>query len=225
MRAVAECVSEEWQVGETIRVMDGSLEFSLDVIIQVVFGVQQADRVDEFKRSIKRYVKSFRPAFAFSKLMQKRIFPSWNRFLKEKAALNKLLDEQIDLCRDLPADPAKHGFLSMLINAQDESGPPLSGGELKDQLITLLFAGHETTQIAIGWAMSWLHRCNPVLERLRSELECNDLPAMVQSDYLHGVCCEALRLNPIVADFLRVLEKPAEFEEVDLPRQILRLEF
>lgn len=216
MQAIADRVAANWKPGSSIRVMDTSLEYSLDVIIEVVFGVQDPDRVQQFKSAIKSYVGGFRPIFAFTKLFQKRWVPAWNRFLKERERFDALLDLQIAGQRERQHE----GFniISMLLKSRDEDGNPLGESELRDHLITLLFAGHETTQIAIAWAMSWLHRNPPILKRFREELNSTDsLEEMLSSDLLDGICHEALRLNPIVADFLRVFQKPIELEEITLP--------
>ena len=105
----------------------------------------------------------------------------------------------------------------MMLEARDEDGQPLSDEELKDQLTTMLFAGHETTQIAIAWAMSWLHRSPEILERLRTELIESTIEESLQSELLDGVCHEALRLNAIVPDFIRVFREGIDLEEVALP--------
>lgn len=220
MAEIAARTASNWKSGERIKMMDVSLDYSLDVIIQVVFGVQNLELVSEFKRQIKTYVKSFWPIFAFTKFFQRRWFPPWSRFLKQKELFNAMLDTQIDLGRANLAEAKDCGedILTMLLAARDEDGNPLGDDELKDHLITLLFAGHETTQIALSWAMSWLHREPAILARLRSELEdADELEQCLESELLHGVCMESLRLNPIVADFLRVFHNPIELEEITLP--------
>jgi len=217
MQAIATRVSDGWSSGDRIKVMDASLDYSLEVIIEIVFGVQDLDRVQVFKSAIKEYVQSFRPMFAFTKHLQRPWIPAWNRFQKQKRLNDQLLNEQIAEARNHP--DRRLGVLSMLLASRDEAGQPLSDEELKQQLITLLFAGHETTQIAIGWAMSWLHRTPEVLQRLRNEMQiANSLEELVKSDLLHGICQESLRLNVIVPDFLRVIEKPMELEDVELPK-------
>lgn len=216
MESIAERVTDNWQVGQTFKVMQASLEYSLEVIIEVVFGVQAPDRVQEFKFAIMDYVQSFRPIFAFTRRFQSRLLPSWNRFLRAKKQSDIMLSEQIAMARTSP--DASFGVLSMLLAARDEDGQPLGDAELKEQMVTLLFAGHETTQIAIAWAMSWLHRTPDVLSRLTEEISNASLDEMLRSDLLHGVCQESLRLNPIVPDFLRVLEKPMELDGIALPK-------
>ncbi len=82
----------------------------------------------------------------------------------------------------------------------------------------MLLAGHETTQIAIAWAMSWLHRHPDILERLRNELNDDDsIDSIIQSQLLSGVCNESLRLNPIISDVIRVLKKPMAWTDYELP--------
>jgi cytochrome P450 len=216
MQAIADRVGRNWRPGDRIRVMDFSLEFSLEVIIQVVFGVQEPDQVETFKRAIQSWAKSFLPVFAFTSLVQHRFVPQWNRFLAEKKKFGRLLDEQISRRRSDGRD--NRDILGILLQATDEQGNALQNDELRDQLTTLLFAGHETTQIAIAWAMSWLHRNPGILERLVSELEtASTASEILESGLLEGVCMESLRLNPIVPDFLRVFEEPIDLLDVRLP--------
>lgn len=216
MESVAQRVSSHWKADQQITVMEASLEYSLEVIIEVVFGVQDPKQILVFKQAIKDYVSSFRPIFAFTRLFQSTWLPAWKRFLKQKQGNDRLLGEQIAHARNHPDQSL--GVLSMLLAARDEHGQALAEDELKEQLVTLLFAGHETTQIAIGWAMSWLHRSPEIMRRLRDELnEATSIQECLDSELLHGICMESLRLNAIVPDFLRVLEKPMELEEVDAP--------
>ena len=111
-------------------------------------------------------------------------------------------------------DPAREDILSLLLAARDEAGDAMHDDELRDELMTLLFAGHETTAIAIAWACYWLHRHPPVLERLRAEVDAlGDDPqpdAIVRLPYLDAVCNEVLRLHPIAPDVPRQLVGPLE---------------
>ncbi len=216
MQDIANRISAQWRPGDRVRMMDFSLEYSLDVIIQVVFGVQEQTTVQRFKSTIKSYIECFRPIFVFTKLFQSNWNPSWNRFLKQKQLFLQMLNEQIEMRRS--NTDSRFDILSMLLAPQENDGQRLSDSELRDQLTTLLFAGHETTQIAIAWAMSWLHRSPDVERRLREELDSTyDLDVLLRSELLDGICNEALRLNPIVADFIRVVHKPIELVELTLP--------
>jgi cytochrome P450 len=97
-------------------------------------------------------------------------------------------------------------ILSMLIQARDEDGSPLDEGELRDQLVTLLLAGHETTATALAWAFDALFRNPDVLATLRASLDDGD-------DYVDAVVEESLRIRPTIHDVGRRLGEPLELKD------------
>lgn len=218
IRDVALRVAANWQTGETIRVMDAALEVSLEVIIRVVFGVQSAEKIEEFKRRISDFVAAFHPMFAFSKKFQRPFLGlgPWNGFLKARAELYEITRKEIDLRSGCPM--MKSNMLSSLIHSKYEDGNETTSSGILDQLITMLLAGHETTQISISWAMSWLHRHPEYADRLRAELDQDDsVDAITKSPLLTGICNESLRINSIVPDFVRTLREPIQWKEGTLP--------
>ena len=211
-------VSYSWQTGQTVRIMDAALDLSLEVIIRIVFGIESRDQIHLYMAEIKEFVASFRPIFAFTRIFQRSWFglSPWNRFVRSRDTFWQLLMDQISHAR-------QHGcpegtVLNHLINAEYEDGGAASDKSIRDQLVSMLLAGHETTQIAIAWGMSWLHRSADVLQRLRSEIDSLTLPEVIDSPLLQGVCNESLRLNAIVPDTVRTLKVPLEWQELTLPR-------
>lgn len=220
IESVALKYAEPWRAGDQIKIMDVALEISLEVILRIVFGIQTERQIDDYKLAIKKFVSSFHPALAFTKLLQRPLFglSPWNKFVKARDEFDKLIFAEISARRAASA-PANHkDLLSRLLVTQYEDGSSISDEALRDQLVTLLLAGHETTQIAISWAMSWLLRNNAELGRLTSELETDDLTTVInESTLLNGICQESLRLNPIISDVVRKLKKPLELEELTVP--------
>ena len=218
IRDIAMRAADSWSVGETIQISDAALDVSLEVIVRVVFGVQSHERVQLYKRKIKQFVTGFHPALAFSRLLHRPLFglSPWNRFVKARADFHQLLDAEISERRRTVADG--EDLLSRMLDATYDDGSMTSDTGIRDQLVTMLMAGHETTQIAMAWAMSWIHRHAEVRERLTQELDnLSDTNAIVNSDLLDGICNESLRLNPIVADVVRRATKPIELVETTLP--------
>jgi len=101
--------------------------------------------------------------------------------------------------------------LSLLLAARDENGEPMSDAELCDQLMTLLFAGHDTTATSLAFALHNVLRHPEVLDRLRTEL------AQGRLEYVEATAKETLRLNPIVSEVGRVLSRPMRIGGWDLP--------
>lgn len=218
IRDIALRVAGNWQAGQTIRIMDASLDVSLEVIIRIVFGVQSQEEVEQFKQHVKRFVRSFHPVLAFTRMFQRPLLglSPWNRFIAERSRFYRLLDEQIRRRRNEGGN--QDSVLTQLIRSRYEDGSQADDESIRDQLVTLLFAGHETTQIAIAWAMSWLARKSEIADRLRSELDRDDsLEAVLQSELIDGICNESLRLNAIVPDTVRTLRVPMTWTDVELP--------
>jgi cytochrome P450 len=104
------------------------------------------------------------------------------------------------------------------MHSKYDDGLDTTNSNIRDQLVTMLLAGHETTQIAISWAMSWLHRRPEYADRLRAELDQDDsVDAIAQSVLLEGICNESLRINSVVSDVVRTLREPMEWKEGTLP--------
>jgi cytochrome P450 len=95
--------------------------------------------------------------------------------------------------------------LSLLLDAQHEDGSPMADEEIRDELVTLLFAGHETTQIAMAWLLYHLARTPDAMASVRAEIDSGDgsAEALVRAPYLDAAWSEALRMTPIVPDMLR----------------------
>ena len=218
IRDIAMKEAASWKPGETIRMMDPSLEISLEVIIRVVFGVQSEERVAELKRQIKAFVGSFHPVLGFTKLLQRPLLglSPWNRFLKARDEFHESLDREIGSHRGCPV--MQDNVLSSLMHSKYEDGQDATNSNIRDQLVTMLLAGHETTQIAISWAMNWLHRHPEYADRLRAELDRDDsVDAIAKSPLLEGICNESLRINSVVSDVVRTLREPMEWREGTLP--------
>jgi cytochrome P450 len=218
IREVAMRVASDWETGETIRMMDPALEVSLEVIIRVVFGVQAEDKVESLKRQIKSFVGTFHPMLAFSKLLQRPLLglSPWNRFVKARNELHESLDAEIGRHSGCPV--MQDNMLSGLLHSKYEDGENATSTGIRDQLVAMLMAGHETTQIAISWAMNWLHRHPEYADRLRAELDEDDsVEAITNSSLLNGICNESLRINSVISDVVRTLREPMEWQEGTLP--------
>ena len=219
---IATNTANSWKEGETIRIMDPALRVSLDVIIEVVFGVSEPEKVRLFREHIKRFVSSFHPILAFTKLFQRSWFglSPWNRFLKHKHALEQLLDREIEevLAYRSESEDSSRGMLSRILGEYESQDGRIDQENVRTQLITMLLAGHETTQIAIAWGMSWLHRNPESLEELRGELRSQPILEVVNdSKLLNGICLESLRLNAVIPDIVRTLKAPMDWQGVTLP--------
>jgi cytochrome P450 family 110 len=194
---------------------------SLEVILRTVFGVQDPARVKAFSEAIVSLVAATNPLFLFMPFLQRAPLGlgPWAKFRRTYEVLEALLVEQLAIARArLEHGDEGEDVLSMLLQARDEAGGRLDDEEIRDELRTLLFAGHETTSIALCWAVDAVGRHPAVAERLAEELA--SLPdhhaggaspeAIAALPYLEAVCNESLRLYPIITEVLRGLHEPLE---------------
>jgi cytochrome P450 len=138
------------------------------------------------------------------------------------ARFEQLLSEEIAVHREDCTD--RDDILSLLLAARYEDGSAVSDEGLRDELKTLLIAGHETTAIALAWAFYWLHREPNVYHRLQAELlglgHPPDPDDLLRLPYLSAVCDEALRLYPVIGAITRRLRQPMALCGYTLPAGI-----
>lgn len=202
VRQVARVVAEatrrwtwNWRCGDAVRVQQAALEISKEVILRAVFGVSDAE-LARFGRLVHDLMMivgtnaTFDQEPADSRLLQ--------RFRGARSALETALQQHIDRRRE--CSERGDDVLGMLLAART-AGAPLSDEEIRDQLITMVLAGHETTASSITWALQCLHREPEGLRRLREELagaaalRDENLSAL---PYLQAVVLETLRLRPVI---------------------------
>lgn len=186
---------------------------SLEVILRTVFGIEQPDRVERFAEAITELVDAVSPMFIFMPFLQRELWGMgpYARFRRMFERIDDMLVEQVERTR---REGGGEDVLSMLLAARDENDGRLDDQEIRDELRTLLFAGHETTGIALSWAMDAVGRHPQIAQRLTDDLSAlGDDPApeaLAKVPYLEAVCNETLRRYPIVTEVLRTLHAPME---------------
>jgi unspecific monooxygenase len=199
---------------------DAMQNISLQIILQAVFGIYEGDRCQQLQTFMTKLTELFASpltsAFLFLPSIQKDLgeWSPWGNFVRQRAQIDKLIYIEIAE-RHANHDPSRTDILSMLMAARDEEDKPMTDLELRDELLTLLFAGHETTATAMSWALYWVHSLLDVKEKLLQELKSvsdpTDWMSIFRLPYLTAVCNETLRIYPVaMLTFPRVVEEPVE---------------
>jgi cytochrome P450 len=207
---VARAEVATWRAGEELRALDRMNRLTLEVILRVVFGVADPDRLARLRPRVNRLV-DVSPVLllAWNYPRLRRLGP-FKAMVDNVVELDRLLYAEIGERRGAPDLDARTDVLSALVRV-DADGERLTDDELRDQLVTLLLAGHETTATALAWALYEIGRDPALLDRCRAAADAGD------DDFLEAVLKEAMRLHPVIPMVLRTLQRPARVAGVDLP--------
>ena len=212
-------VISQWEVGQTICIRDYTQEISLQIILRTIFGLKEGQRYDRLKAILIDWLDIFNSPlnsfFLFFPALQKDlgVFTPWAKFLQQKRQIKEILQLECDRRRSNP-ELMGEDILSLLLEARYEDGQPMSDDSIRDELLTMLFAGHETTASSLAWSFYWLHRLPEVGQKLQAQL--HTLPSnaeftdLAKLPYLSAVVSETLRLNPVVVFVGRQLTQPFE---------------
>lgn len=195
-------------------------EISLQVILQAIFGFYKRQRYQQLKHLMILLTDAFKSPLTsslfFFPFLQKDlgIWSPWGKFVYQRKQVDELLYAEIAERRQ-QQNPDSIDILSLLLSARDEEGIPMTDQELRDQLITLILGGYETTATVIAWALYWIHHNSEVREKLLQELDSlgnnPDLTSISRLPYLTAVCNETLRIHPVfISTFPRVVRKSVE---------------
>jgi cytochrome P450 family 110 len=227
IREITTQVSNQWTIGKSFNIRASMQEITLRVMLRVVFGVDEGPVYQELARlltSLLDFMSSplMSSAFFFS-FLQKDLgaWSPWGRVVRLIQQIDQLI---YNVIQERRAESGEHrqDILSLLISARYENGEGMSDIELRDELMTMLVAGHETTASALTWAFYWIDQLPEVREKLQQEiatLGVNSEPSSIAKlPYLTAVCQETLRIYPIVTNgFIRVVKTPVEIMGYQLP--------
>ena len=203
-----------WQEGVPFPSLVRMNALTLEVILQVVFGVTDEHRLAELRPLVNKTVNISPAVFlGYGYPLLQRLGP-WRRTVENQVELDRVIYAEIAERRRATDLDTRPDVLSRLLLVGDEDGgePGLTDEELRDQLVTLLLAGHETTATALAWTLHELGK-DPA-----QETKARDAAGRGDDDYLEAVHKEAMRLHPVIPMVVRHLMAPATIGGIDLPR-------
>jgi cytochrome P450 family 135 len=212
IRAVAERELERWRPGEELVVRERMRALTFEVICRAVFGVTEPERVERLRSALVAVIDTSSILMAVP-VVRADLGPlsPGGRLARRLRAADALLYEEIARRRGEPDLEERTDVLSLLLQARDEEGRAMTDAELRDELFTMLAAGHETTATGLAFAIDLLLRHPEALARLR------DAAATGDDDYVAAVGKETLRLRPVIDAAERTLTKPRTIAGWELP--------
>jgi cytochrome P450 family 135 len=187
---------------------------TLEVIARAVFGVEEGARQDELLKRIRAMIEpmSTRVGVALTILSGNRRGARMEEFEERRRRVDELIYDEIARRREVPDLEEREDIFSMLLLARDEDGNAMTDQELRDELVTLLVAGHETTATGLAWAFELLLRNPRVLEKTRAAIDEDD------DAYIDAVVKETLRIRPVISGIGRkVRGEPFELGGYTIP--------
>jgi cytochrome P450 len=213
MAEIAAREIESWPLGTPHKLRPRMQALTLEIILETVFGMHGGERMDALRAALRDFLDMTTNPLMLAPVVlagptRVRRIPVLRRRLER---VEELLHQEIAERRAAEDTAERDDVLSMLVEARHEDGSPMSEAEMRDELLTLLVAGHETTATALSWAMERLVRHPEKLERLRDEVLAGE------DAYLTATIQETLRLRPVIVLVARRLTEPVEIGGYELP--------
>jgi cytochrome P450 len=226
MRAYAQAMQEiavdearRWPAGAAVTIQRATQSISLRVILRAVLGIDDPEESRRWEQVVVDVITALKPSLMFFKWLQRDFggLGPWARLQRITASVEAMVYEELRRRRAEPG--TREDILSLIMAACYDDGTAMSDRQVFETMMTLIIAGHETTAIALAWALWLIHRQPEVLAQLRDELRQagDDAEAWTRLPYLEAVCQETLRLHPVATSVVRVLSRPLRLGDWELP--------
>jgi cytochrome P450 len=204
-----------WPLGELVALHPRLQALTLEVILRAVFGLDPGPRFEAIRDAMTANLElGNHPASMFPLFQRGR---RWEQFNERSARVDALLFELIEERRAEAGAEQRDDVLAMLLAARHEDGSPMSHQELRDELMTLLVAGHETTASELAWAFERLARAPHALRSLLDEVDADS-----GDDYLTATINETLRHRPVLPNAApRLTKQPVEIGGFSYPEGVV----
>ncbi|KAF3885892.1 MULTISPECIES: cytochrome P450 [Nostocales] len=218
----------QYPIGKSFLAYPTIESITLQISMQVVLGLHKGERftkLQHFLPAVLHHMRSPLMQICFGlPFLQKDLghWSPWGYLLYLRQEIYQHLDAEVKERRcDASLQQEETDILSELISAHNEAGEPIANEEVRDLLLSPLFAAQDASGVAIAWLLYWIHRLPKVRDQLLKELdslgECPDPMSIIELPYLSAVCQEALRIYPTqLFTFPRRVESPVELMGYEL---------
>ena len=215
MREITDRTIDSWPMKQPFALHPHLQQITLNVILRTVFGLAEDATLIRLRTLLTEVLAAGANPFMLIPWLQIDLGPysPWGKQVRRRREIDHLLFAEFARRRTLDLT-GREDILSMLMQARDENGQPLSDQHLRDELMTLLVAGHETTATSLAWMLYRILNHSDVLEKLRTEMQqvfgtgAVNPQQINKLEYLDAVIKETQRLNPILPVVGRRLKKP-----------------
>jgi cytochrome P450 len=218
MQAAAEQELRAWPTNTPIPMVEPMRRITLRVIAQAVLGLSPGASLDDFEQRVRRMLAFTRTrhTLIWVKLVPARLLNGarWLPYFRQMRALDDAIFNHVATMRSRPRDERGTSVLADMLNAADEEGSAMSDHEIRDALVTILIAGHDTTALALAWTLEQIASRPDVAKRIDTELQSATGGASPRADqldalvYLDATIRESLRMRTILPFVVRLTKRP-----------------
>ncbi|MBT5910950.1 MAG: cytochrome P450 [Opitutae bacterium] len=228
MRKAADVMIDSLPTDQTVGIHAYTKRFTLDIILKIVLGISEDHHFMRLRKLLGDVLDGASSPLLLAKMLQVDLGPltAWRRLSRALIEIEKILFQLVEE-RRASNDANQSDILSMLISTKHEDGRSITFDELRDEMMTILVAGGETTSSALAWAVFHILKTPGVLNKIREELttvlDGDDISAqhLPKLNYLEAVVKETLRLSPVIPTVGRALQRPMTIGGHDLPAGVV----